>query len=108
MGFAEEFNALDYNRFLILFGALLIIIGVATVGLVPGQQSFGVEVAVAGLGMVTLGKAGNNGKKMEATLNTLKQVVLCGKPPNEPACKYEMKAEVAEVLSAGKSDKPGA
>lgn len=100
MGFAEEFNALDFNKFLILFGALLIIVGVAAAALVPGAQSTGIEVTVAGLGLVTLGKAGNNGKKMEATLNTLKQVVLCGKPPQEPACKYEMKAEVSEVVTS--------
>lgn len=104
MGFAEEFNKINFDRFLILFGALLIIVGVATCTLSPGQQALGVEIAVGGLGLVTLGKAGTNGKKMEATLNTLKQVIICGKPASEPVCKYEMKAEVSEVVTAAQSE----
>jgi hypothetical protein len=100
MSVAEEFNLLDMAKLELILGVLLVLAGVAWFA-VSGDTSQSVAVLTAGIGLITLATAGKNAKKMDATVEsskqvaeTLKQVVLCGKPPGNPACQYEMKTEI--------------
>lgn len=94
---ADVINKIDINRLLLILGVLVIFAAAGMYIAVPDSAERAIEIALVGIGMVTYGKAGVNGKEIKTTVTALKEVVLCDQPFG--TCKSQKKMEVPEDVN---------